>query len=225
MDRNLRNLSVGNQEGITYYDLSKVIEIGENTKDIVRSFKRNDVRIRKEIASKYGKRKTERVKRILHVISKDIVQSAKKNKQAIVFEDIRDIRRMYQKGNYQGKYYRRQMNNHWPFAEIKRQIEYKAQWSGVPIIHLTKAETRGTSSRCYQCGERLQGDRARARQLWCQKCEKWFDRDLVAVMNISRRGWLRFDHSSNKGGAGEAMVQEPSKECGNPESRCLEVES
>ena len=51
---------------------------------------------------------------------------------------------------------------------------------------------------------------AKPRQLWCQKCEKWFDRDMVAVMNISRKGWLRFDHS--KGEAGEAMVQEPSKE-------------
>jgi hypothetical protein len=32
------------------------------------------------------------------------------------------------------------------------------------------------------------------------------DRDTVAVLNISRRGWVRFAHS--KGEAGEAMVQE-----------------
>ncbi|HVB12866.1 MAG TPA: transposase [Nitrososphaerales archaeon] len=212
IDRNLRNVCVGNKNAVIYYDMSKIIQIGETTKDILKSLKRNDVRIRKEICSKYGKRKTERVKRILHAISKDVVQKAKENRQRIVFEDIRNIRRMYHKGNYQGKDYRRQMNNHWPFAEIKRQIEYKAQWSGVPIIHLTKSETNGTSSLCYQCGERLQGDRSKPRQLWCQKCEKWFDRDMVAVMNISRRGWLKFDHSPQKGDAGEAMVQEPSKE-------------
>jgi hypothetical protein len=35
---------------------------------------------------------------------------------------------------------------------------------------------------------------------------RWFDRDLVAVMNISRRGWLRFGQS--KGEACEAMIQE-----------------
>ena len=39
------------------------------------------------------------------------------------------------------------------------------------------------------------------------KCRKWRDRDVVAVMNISHRGWLRFRQS--KGEAGEAMVQEP----------------
>lgn len=210
IDRNLRNLCVGNQDKTTYYEMSKVIEIGETTKDIAKAFKRNDARIRREISSKYGRRKAERVKRILHIISKDIVKNALSNKQAIAFEDIRGIRNLYQKGNGQGRDYRRQMNNHWPFAEIKRQIEYKAQWEGVPIIHLTKEETRGTSLECVKCGERLQStfkeDAQHKRQLWCNTCAKWFDRDLVAVMNISRRGWLRFRQS--KGEAGEAMVQE-----------------
>lgn len=169
---------------------------------------------RKEIASKYGRRKTERVKRILHMISKDIVEKAKENKQGIVFEDIRNIRSIYHKGSWQGRHYRRQMNNNWPFQEIKRQVEYKAQWQGVPIIHLTKGETRGTSLQCVKCGERLQSalkkeDVQHERQLWCNKCERWYDRDLVAVMNISRRGWLRFGQS--KGEAGEAMVQEPER--------------
>jgi putative transposase len=210
VDRNLRNLTVGSLKEVAYYDMNRVIEIGETTKDLIRSFRRNDFRILKKISSKYGHKKTERVKRILHIISKEIVQKAGSGMQGIVFEDIRGIRSLYQKGNYQGKDHRRQMNNHWPFAEIKRQIEYKAQWSGVPIIRLTKSETRGTSSLCYQCGERLQGDKDHKRKLWCQKCGKWFDRDMVAVMNISNKGWLMFDHS--KGEAGEAMVQESNRE-------------
>ena len=213
IDRNLRNLTAGNREKVTYYDMSKIVEIGETTKDVVKSFRRNDVRIRRDIASKYGKRRTERIKRILHAVSKAIVKEAKEDRQAIIFEDIRNIRNMYRKGNYQGHDYRRQMNNNWPFAEIKRQVEYKAQWEGVPIIHLTKGETRGTSLECIQCGERLQGplkgDVQHKRQLWCKKCEKWFERDLVAVMNISRRGWARFAQS--KGLPSEAMVKEPDK--------------
>jgi hypothetical protein len=35
--------------------------------------------------------------------------------------------------------------------------------------------------------------------------KRWRDRDLVAVLNISRRGWLRFDHSSKEGEAEEAV--------------------
>jgi putative transposase len=213
IDRNLRNLTVGNQKKITYYDMSKVVELGETTLSIIKSFTRNDVRIRRMLASKYGRRKKERVKRILHVISKTIVEEAKEGNQAIVFEDIRNIRSMYRKGNYQGHDYRRQMNNHWPFQEIKREIEYKAEWEGVPIIHLTKGETRGTSVQCMKCGEGLQSalkrDVQHKRQLWCTKCGRWLDRDLVAVMNISRKGWLRFDQS--KGLPNEAMVKEPEK--------------
>ncbi len=173
------------------------------------SFKRNDVRIRTKIASKYGRRRKARIGTILNMISKDVVERALEVKSAIVFEDIRYIRSMYRRGNFQGRKFRGQMNNYWPFAEIKRQTECKAQWKGIPVIHLTKPETRETSSICYICGERLQSSRDKSRKLWCKKCERWFDRDLVAVMNTSHRGWVRFAQSHNVKGIGnEAMVQE-----------------
>lgn len=126
---------------------------------------------------------------------------------------------MYQRGNYQGRNYHRLMNNHWQYSKIKTMIEYKAAWKGIPVIHLTKSETRGTSSICSMCGQSLQGSKDKTRQLWCKK----FDRDLVAVMNISHRGWVRFAHS--KGIGSESMVQESERRGGaaNPESRSDEV--
>jgi putative transposase len=183
------------------------------TRQIMRSFKRNDIRIRKVLASKYGRKSSERVKQILHRVSKEIVSLARTSQSAIVFENIEGLRNLYRKGNFQGKNYRARMNSV-PWYEIKRQIEYKAAWEGVPVIQLTKGETRGTSKGCPVCGERLQEDRfsrVHNRELWCNKCGKWRDRDVVAVMNISRKGWLRF-RQSLKGEAGEAMVQEPRKE-------------
>jgi putative transposase len=147
--------------------------------------------------------------RYLNLISKKVVQDAKANKQAIVFEDITSINRLYRKGNGQGRSLRFTMNS-WPFYEIKRQIEYKAAWEGVQVITLTKGETRGTTMDCPRCGERLQvpirGDEEHHRQLWCEVCKRWRDRDLCAVLNISRRGRLRFDRSQKEeGGAGEAV--------------------
>jgi putative transposase len=207
VDRNLENIAVGNSEHVTFYDVREVVRIGQVTREIVGSFKRNDHRIRKRIASKYGIRRRRRVVQILHRISKAIVQSAKENREAIVFEDIRHIRGLYRKGNGQGASYRGRMNS-WPFAEVKRQIEYKARWEGVPVVQLSKSDTRGTSSLCPKCGERLPRTRGatQTRQLWCQRCGEWFDRDLVAVLNISRRGWMRFVQS--KGLPIEAMRQE-----------------
>jgi len=62
---------------------------------------------------------------------------------------------------------------------------------------------------CARCGERLQspvrGDLEHGRQLWCENCARWTDRDLVAVLNISRRGRVRFARSSKEGGASEAV--------------------
>ena len=204
IDRNLRNLTVGNHEKATQYNLSKTIEIAKATKSIYSSFKRNDHRIRKKIYSKYGIRRKNRVNQLLHQVSKTVVEQAIKSKSAIVFEDIKYIRKLYQKGSGQGKYHRSKMNG-WSFAEIKRQIEYKARWNGIPVIQLSKKETRGTSTLCPACGKRLQ-DKRKSRDLWCEYCQRLLDRDIVAVMNQSLRGWVRFTHS--KGDASEAMVQE-----------------
>jgi putative transposase len=208
IDRNLRNLCVGNDEKVTYYDLEKSVLIAENARSIVESFKRDDARIRQAISSKYGRRRSERVRQILHRVTSQVVHEAKANKQVVVFEELRGIRNLYRKGNGQGRSSRARMNS-WPFHEVKRQLKYKAALEGVPVISLTRAETRGATMDCPRCGERLQvpirGDKNHCRELWCERCGRWMDRDLVAVLNISRRGRVRFARSSTEGEAGEAV--------------------
>jgi putative transposase len=210
VDRNLRNLTVGNSENIVQYDLSKAVDIAENTRSIMKSFKRNDARIGKKLYSKYGKRRRNRINQLLHHLSKTIVKKAKEANSAIVFEDIRGIRRLYQRGNYQGRDFRGRMHS-WSFAEIKQLIIYKAAWQGIPVIQLSVKDTRGTSQLCPRCGKRIAQVDKKTRQLWCAECKRWMDRDVVAAMNISIRG--RAFLSSNgegvferpQGLAGEAM--------------------
>ncbi len=153
LDRNLSNVTVGNIEKTTRYDLEKCNDIIDNTKSIYKSLKRNDHRIRKKIYAKYGNRRKTRVNQILHNVSKNIVNELKENKQGIAFEKLTFIRRLYQKGNSQGNNYRGKMNS-WSFAEIKRQIKYKAEWEGTKVIELSSKETRYTSSLCHKCGKR-----------------------------------------------------------------------
>lgn len=206
VDRNLRNVTHGDSKKVTQYDLSRSIEIIEAANDAVKSFKRNDARIRKKLATKYGRKRRNKINHMLHNISKTIAIQAFTDKQAIVLEDIRHIRRLYRRGNGQGSNHRRTMNS-WSFAEIKRQIEYKAKWLGVPIIQLSVKDTQHTSTLCPQCGERLQegkrSDRHHHRQLWCLPCKRWLDRDVVSVMNQSLKGWVMFAHS--KGVVHEAV--------------------
>src|SRR3989449_10483450 len=69
-----------------------------------------------------------------------------------------------------------------------RQIEYKARWIGLPVVRLSRRETRGSSVTCPRCGERLQSDKRLARKLWCSSCRVVMDRDRVAAVILARRG-------------------------------------
>jgi putative transposase len=214
VDRNLRNLTVGNDDETSRYDLSKTVRIANTTVRIVASFTRDDDRIRTAIASRYGQRRTARTGHLLHSATKTIVAVAVQRRTAIVLENIEGIRSLYQKGNGQGRKYRGRMNS-WSFGEIQRQIEYKARWVGLPIIRLSRRETRGSSVTCPRCGERLQSDKRLRRKLWCSSCRVVMDRDMVAAINLARRGRVRFARSrppipiEAQGGAGEAMKGNP----------------
>ena len=179
---------------------------------IVSSFKRDDAKIRKVIASKYGERRTARTGHLLHTTTKTVVAVAVQRREAIVLEDIRGIRALYQKGNGKGRRYRGRMNG-WSFSEAQRQLEYKARWAGLPIIHLSRRETRGSSVTCPRCGERLQSDKRLQRKLWCGKCRIVMDRDRVAAVNLAWRGRVRFARSrpliEAQGGAVEAVKGNP----------------
>jgi putative transposase len=214
VDRNLRNLTVGNDEETQHYRLSETVRIARTTVRIIASFKRNDARMRRAIASKYGERRTARTGHLLHTATKTIVERAVQTREAIALEDIRGIRCLYRKGNGQGRKYRGRING-WRFSEAQRQIEYKARWVGLPVIRLSRAETRGSSTTCPKCGERLQSDKRLARKLWCSSCRIVMDRDMVAAVNLARRGRVRFARSrppillEAQGGAVEAMKGNP----------------
>jgi len=193
---------------VTYFDTTKVVAIMDNARSVARSFKRSDVRIRRILSSKHGKRRSERTRQFLNLVSKKVVKDAETHGQPVVFEDITGIHKLYRKGDGQGRSVRARMNS-WPFHESGGKSSTKAAWEGVPVITLTNGETRGTAMNCPRCGERLQvpiqGDVDHHRQLWCDVCERWRDWDLIAVLNISRKGRLRFDRSSKEGEAREAV--------------------
>ncbi|MDE1853422.1 MAG: transposase [Thaumarchaeota archaeon] len=198
VDRNEKNLTFGNADGVVQLDMSKAVRIRQTTREIVGSFKRNDVRVSKKIASKYWKRANHRTDQMLHAATNFIVNAAAMNGAAIALEDLEGIRKMYQRGNKQGPDYRFRLNS-WPHWKAKRMLEYKSGWNGVTEIHLTKSETRGSSSVHHACGEKLhspeRGDAVHRRMLWCQACKIWVDRDVNAAVVLSQRGLARFASS------------------------------
>jgi IS605 OrfB family transposase len=222
IDRNMRNLTIAKDDHktIMYFDMSKTIQIAENTTDIMRGFKRKDERIQEKLAHKYYKRQKNRVKHIVNKATKQIVDIASKSKSAIVLEKLTGIKKMYVRQKNQKKKTKdmkllksqkkmRKLSGYWTFGETKRQIRYKALAAGVKVIELSKSDTMGTSSLCYQCGKRTQDSKLKQQQraLYCENCKQFVDRDVNAAINIACRGRLRFDRS--EGAASETVTRNP----------------
>jgi putative transposase len=214
IDRNLNNVTLASTDGsIWKHDLTEATRVKATYRDVRSRMKRNDVRIRREITSKYGRRQEERVKRILHNASKQIVLDAKRSQFGIIMERLTGIRKLYRHGNWQARGYRGMMNS-WSYYELQRQITYKAEWEGIPVIYVNP---RGTSVKCSICGSRMARKPEENRQLKCPSCGFTVDRDVNAARNILARG-VRFAPIALPV---EAMVQESL--VGNPESRWKRV--
>jgi putative transposase len=209
IDHNLDNLTSIDSDGqLTRQNLAKATEVKATYCEIRSHMQRNDLRIRRRVTGKYGWIEREKVKQILHHASKQIILEAKRKEFGIVMEKLTGIRKLYRKGNWQGRGYRGRMNS-WSYAELQRQIQYKAQWEGIPVIYVNPY---GTSVKCSICGLRMKPEENR--QLKCQSCGFTVDRDENAARNILARG-VRFAPIALPV---EAMLPEPQTE-GNPESR------
>jgi putative transposase len=203
IDRNLNNVTLAGTDGsIMKHDLSDATRVKATYRQVRSRMRRNDVRIRREITGKYGWKQQEKVNRILHQASKMIVQQAKQGGFGIVMEQLTGLRKLYQRGNGQGGWYRGRMNS-WSYAELQRQIEYKARWEGLPVIYV---HPHGTTAKCSICGSRMARIPEENRTLKCPSCRVSVDRDVNAARNILERG-VRFAPIALPV---EAMVQEPS---------------
>lgn len=202
IDRNLDNVTTVDTKGnVKRYDLSEATRIKAAYRVVKFHFKRNDVRIRQKIFSKYGRKQKNRVNQILHNVSKQIVADAKSQGFGIVMENLKGIRKLYRKGNGQGTDYRARLNS-WSYYELQRQVDYKGRWDGVPSFY---DNPQGTSSTCAICGSHV--TKCAERKVYCPKCDRTVDRDENAALNIVKRG-VRF---APFGLAGEAMVKERAK--------------
>jgi putative transposase len=182
---NERNVTWSDSTGRTQReDTSEVAEIKERYRGIRAKVARrtqNDRRAQRQLLSKYGRREKDRTTQRIHRISKKIVERAEGNQFGIVMEKLKGIRKLYRKGNGQGRSYRGRMNS-WTFREFQRQVEYKAAWAGIPVTYVS---ARGTSSKCPDCGSSL--IRLEGRKLMCPSCRQPEDRDAVASKSILAR--------------------------------------
>ncbi len=152
----------------------------------------NDRRVWRKLASKEGRRERNRVSQRLHLMSKGLVELAARERSAIILEDL-----SLPKGGGRGKRMRRRLSS-WPYREIHRQIEYKAEERGVPII---KVDPRYTSKTCPRCGDIKR--RSRVGQVFeCGKCGWRLDRQINAGLNICKTALVQLSKQAEMRGLG-----------------------
>ena len=182
IDVNERNVTAFDTGGSSKaYDTSEVAEIKARYREArarIGKRTRQDQKVSQKLYAKYGRRERNRTVKRIHLVSKAIVSEAKEQKFGIVLEKLKGIRKMYHKGNCQGNSFRERMNS-WPFYEFQRQVRYKAAWLGVPVLYVNP---RGTSQNCPECGSRVVN--LQERKLFCQQCDRIWDSDVLASMNI-----------------------------------------
>jgi len=182
IDTNLENVTVADSNGVRRFDMQEIVRAKQKYREVKSHFKRNDVRLLKEISEKYGKLQADKAQSEIHKMTARIVELGVKQNSAIALENINGIRKLYRKGNGQGRNYRGRLNS-WAFREFQRQIQYKAAREGIPVIFVN---ARGTSAKCSRCGNRMFPEENR--MLYCPACKLRVDRDDNGAINVRKRG-------------------------------------
>lgn len=148
-------------------------------------------RLRKKLQVKQTKSAKRRLKKLSgkearfatytnHVVSKQIVKTAKDTNRAIAVEKLTGIRSRVRLRRGQ-----RDNLHSWSFFQLKGFIGYKAQLSGIPLIEV---DPRNTSRECALCGHIDKANRKSQSSFLCVVCGHAANADTNAAINISRRG-------------------------------------
>jgi len=116
------------------------------------------------------------VKDLNHKISRKVVDMARDQDAALVFEDLNGIR----KTRKQHRSFRYALHS-WSFYQLQLFVEYKAKLLGVPILYIDPAYT---SQDCSRCGAR--GHRS-GKEFQCPVCGHVDHADVNAAFNIALR--------------------------------------
>jgi len=129
---------------------------------------------------KLNKKRNNQMNQMIHTISKNIVNEAKKNNvKTIVIGDITDIRK--------DKHWRKKTSqklHSWSFSKLAQQIEYKASLSGIRFVRVNE---KNTSRTCSCCGTIRKNNRIKRGLYKCKICGRIQNADVNGATNILKK--------------------------------------
>ena len=161
-------------------DTGKIEKFGKSALHIHRKYSAIRKRLQSEGKFRELKRVKDRESRIVkdlnHKISRKIVDMAKVQHAALVFEDLNGIRQT-RKQHRSFKY----ALHSWSFYQLQTFVEYKAKLLGVPVLYVDPAYTSQDCSRCGVRGQRI------GKEFKCPICGHVDHADVNAAFNIALR--------------------------------------
>jgi putative transposase len=115
-----------------------------------------------------------------HVISKAIVESARRTGWGIALEDLQGIR---ERVTARGGDARNRLSG-WAFGQLGAFLGYKAKLAGVPMVYV---DPRDTSRTCAECGHCEKANRKGQGEFSCKACGHEDRADRNAARNIRAR--------------------------------------
>jgi putative transposase len=112
-----------------------------------------------------------------HLISKRIVETARRTGRGIALEDLRGIR---ERTRARGGDARNRLSG-WSFGQLFADVSYKAQLAGVPVVTV---DPRNTSRTCAVCGHCEKANRKSQSEFSCRSCGHRADADVNAALNL-----------------------------------------
>jgi len=149
--------------------------------------------------SRMTTKKKRQSNQIIHTVSKEVVEEAKRNNVGtIVVGDIKNIR----KGKHWNKKAGQKLHS-WAFSKLTDQIEYKAKLSG---IRFKKVCERDTSKTCSNCGEVRKSNRKHRGLYVCRECEIKINADVNGALNILKKYLQEMNISKSIGSVVEPLI-------------------
>ena len=149
-----------------------------------RGIRRHYAWLRKRLGERKLQREVKRISgkeqkainNLCHNVSREIVNTARKQNSAIILGDLKGIR-----ARARGRRMNRIVSN-MPYLKLSRFIEYKAAWEGIPVITTSEAYTSRT---CPRCGS--EGRRPKQGLFQCSACGFEANADYVGARNLTER--------------------------------------
>jgi len=173
-------------------ETGKIEKFGKKAIHIHRKYSAIRKRLQKEgkfrELKKTKGRESNIMKDLNHKISRKIVNMAKDQNAALVFEDLKGICNTSKRQRKSFKY----ALYSWSFYQLQTFVEYKSKLLGVPVLYVDPAYT---SQDCSRCGARGQRN---GKEFKCPVCGHVDHADVNAAFNIALRQKSMIDRTQKE---------------------------